>query len=225
MRQPISSDRPLVRLSPSLYLAIGGTIVLVAVALAVPALGPGWLRRWFLAAGSLGFVTVGWLAGGWETRYGRWLMGGLLFCLAGDILGPYHFAAGALMFLLAHLLFVVAFRVYGRHSAAWYFSLSMIVVSCLLLAWLVPRVDRGLLWLVLLYTLVITVMAITAAGTNRLILSAALIFYVSDIFVARWRFVDPDPFNAFLCYPLYYTACLLFAVSIATVPPTSNVTA
>ncbi|OQB99469.1 MAG: YhhN-like protein [Candidatus Hydrogenedentes bacterium ADurb.Bin101] len=43
----------------------------------------------------------------------------------------------------------------------------------------------------------------------------ALIFLISDIFVARWKFVDPSAINAFFCYPLYYISCALIALTIS----------
>jgi hypothetical protein len=39
-------------------------------------------------------------------------------------------------------------------------------------------------------------------------------FYVSDIFVARDRFVAPSPWNQRLGLPLYYTAQLALAFSV-----------
>ena len=50
---------------------------------------------------------------------------------------------------------------------------------------------------------------------RTLLMSGTLIFLVSDIFVARWKFVDSSPINAFFCYPLYYSACSLLALSIS----------
>jgi hypothetical protein len=42
---------------------------------------------------------------------------------------------------------------------------------------------------------------------------AASLFYLSDIAVAYWRFMPGDNSRcAFLCYPLYYPACLLLAL-------------
>jgi len=47
-----------------------------------------------------------------------------------------------------------------------------------------------------------------------LVTSAAVLFYISDVFLANWRYVSTARWNMFVCYPLYYTACVLLAVSI-----------
>jgi len=180
-----------------------------------------WLaRKWdsaarylFLVAASTGFIRVALFAGAGQHTYGKFNIADLGLCWMGDVLGPYSFSIGAGMFLLAHLMFVAAFVAYGLNRRRCLLSLVLIVPSGVILLWLMPQVDPPLRNLVIVYTVVITVMVITAGGTSRLIFASALVFYISDIFVARWRFVDQDPFNAFVCYPHYYTACLLLAHS------------
>ena len=76
-----------------------------------------------------------------------------------------------------------------------------------------------MVWAVGIYTVVISLMLIRALQTNMtgshlLILPAAILFAVSDIFVARDRFVAPTPKNAFLITPLYFGAQALFALSV-----------
>lgn len=72
---------------------------------------------------------------------------------------------------------------------------------------------------VLVYIVAISLMAMFAAGVREghgglLILLGAVAFYVSDIFVARWKFVDTSSVNAYFCHPLYYAACLMLAFSV-----------
>ena len=201
-----------------IIMGVVGTAIGLAIALAGPGLGFDGARYPFLVLASCGFVLVALFAGAWRHNYGKFVLAGLGLCWMGDALGPYEFALGAGMFLLAHLLFVAAFVAHGLDRRKCLKSLLLILPSAAVLAWLLPQVDPSLRILVIAYNVVITAMVVTAGGTTRLIFAAAIVFYVSDIFVARWRFVDQDPINAFLCYPLYYTACLLLAVSIATVP-------
>ncbi len=91
------------------------------------------------------------------------------------------------------------------------------MITALSALWLLPHVARRDLPLVLAYMTVISVMVMASgvtAGTSwPFTFTAAAIFYISDIAVARWHFVDADPVNRFLCYPLYYTACLMLALS------------
>ena len=57
---------------------------------------------------------------------------------------------------------------------------------------------------------------LTAAGGARaglpLALPAAVLFYVSDVCVARWRYLD-SAVDGYICYLLYYAACAMFALN------------
>jgi uncharacterized membrane protein YhhN len=73
---------------------------------------------------------------------------------------------------------------------------------------------------VIAYIVVISVMVILAFGTingarNWLIPIGATLFFVSDLFVARNRFVSPGIVNPSLGLPLYYTAQVLLALSVS----------
>ncbi len=197
---------------------IAGLIVLTALAVAGAVLLPysdvkGWTFV-FLMTASTGFLALAVLAKPWRTPSGRWMLGGLAFCWLGDFFGPSNFALGAGFFLLAHVLFVIAFIRSGLNRRNTLLATALALPSLGILAWLLPQVEESMRVLVIAYTLVITIMVITAAGKRRIVFVGAMIFYISDIFVARWRFVDHDPNNALICYPLYYTACLILAYSL-----------
>ena len=71
---------------------------------------------------------------------------------------------------------------------------------------------------VLAYVVIITLMVALASGMSWrwgmwAAVLGALIFYVSDIFVARERFVSPGPINGLIGLPLYYAGQLLLAWS------------
>ena len=53
----------------------------------------------------------------------------------------------------------------------------------------------------------------TMAATGLQLVIAAVMFAVSDIFVARDRFVSPSVVNRLWGLPLYYAAQLIFALS------------
>jgi len=207
--------------SPTRNLPIITVVALTILSVALALLGRefGWegSRYPFLVLSSTGFLIVALLAGAATHWYGRLNFVGLLFCWLGDVLGPYHFALGAGMFLLGHLFFVASFTAYGLDRRKCLWSMALMIPSGVILMWLLPQVDASMRGLVIAYTVVITIMLITSGGTNRLIFIAAVIFYISDIFVARWKFIDHSAINAFYCYPLYYTACLLLAISSLSV--------
>jgi uncharacterized membrane protein YhhN len=77
---------------------------------------------------------------------------------------------------------------------------------------------------VILYIIVISGMLCSAVsmGTaanlplsaRSLVTIGALLFYISDLFVARQRFVKADFFNRLIGLPLYYTGQFLLAFSV-----------
>lgn len=175
-------------------------------------------RATFLMIGTVCYLSVALLGGALRWNYGRLMFLGLICCALGDYLGLRNFVWGALAFLVAHFFFVAAFWVIGID---WQRALRlvpiMLVVGIAILAWLLPGISsRSDMFLVLGYMVVISLMVILAYGISSeqhrpLILLAAVIFFVSDIFVARWRFTPSGSINGYFCYPMYYTACVLFA--------------
>ena len=72
---------------------------------------------------------------------------------------------------------------------------------------------------VALYASVISIMLAFAVGTvvarfDPRILAGALLFYLSDLLVARQRFVAPGLVNRVVGLPLYYAGQVLLAWSV-----------
>ncbi len=211
-------------------------LIASACAVAAGVLGLLFAPRWsvlpgrleYALLGSTGFLAVAMAAGALRAGYGRWMLGGLAWCWVGDITGLLvSFEVSALAFLVGHLFFMAAFY---QRGIALRPALAMVppvaLVSLVTFAWLRPYLGAGDLPLVMAYVLVISAMVACAGGTahNRaglLIVAGAVIFYVSDIFVARWAYVGGGNVNAYFCYPLYYTACFLLALAAGTRPPES----
>ncbi|MFP4250506.1 MAG: lysoplasmalogenase, partial [Armatimonadota bacterium] len=182
-------------------------------------LGIGGPARPWLIAASTGFVFVRVIGGGLGTTPGRLLLAGLIACWFGDYLGPVNFIGSVVAFGLAHLAFMGAFIAIGIDRARLPMPAAVtIAVGVAVGWWLLPQVPADQRAMIVGYMLVISAMVVTAWGMREhpargILIAGAVIFYVSDIFVARWRFVSPGPENAWLCYPLYYAACLLFALA------------
>ncbi|MBM3878824.1 MAG: lysoplasmalogenase [Verrucomicrobia bacterium] len=176
--------------------------------------------RLLLMAASTGFVLIAAVGGAHRRNSGRFMLMGLIFCWLGDYLGPSFFLASLVAFLLAHVCFLAAFWSRGIEWGRFLASLGgLLLVGCGVGVWLLPHVTAELRPPVVIYMMVITLMVAFAvsvrAGNGRIvILLGAVLFYVSDLFVARWKFVSPDSINAFFCYPLYYAACVLLAFSV-----------
>ncbi len=159
--------------------------------------------------------------------YYRFLVIGLLFSMCGDVFlalpQERMFRLGLVAFLLGHLSYCVAFfSTAGWSDRAGWGTLAVLLGSGVVYRWLRPRLGR-MHAPVLAYIVVITVMvsgAWSLWGDPRLarpgrfmVLLGALGFYVSDIFVARDRFVKDEAINRLIGLPLYYGSQFLLAFS------------
>jgi uncharacterized membrane protein YhhN len=87
------------------------------------------------------------------------------------------------------------------------------------LRWLTPHVPGGMRAAVRAHVVVICTMVACAVGTyvragGAGLLAGALMFFVSDLAVARERFVDHEFVNKTWGLPLYYGGQLLLAASV-----------
>lgn len=200
----------------ALIFTLSGVFCVLA-ALISHALGMRYCFLFGLWGASVSYLLVALSNRALKNRTGWLMMAALAACALGDFFGPGNFEAGVAAFALAHLLFSACFISLGLSRAKLpYAAVVTITVSAMVLYWIHPHLEAGEQPLVWGYAFVIGVMLTTALGLRRhdaapVILGAAVIFYVSDLFVARWRFVDESSMNAYFCYPLYYTACLMFA--------------
>ncbi len=171
---------------------------------------------------SLGFVILGAIAWQPDNPVATWLVVGLLLCAAGDVLLIWDrtFDLGLLSFLLGHVAYVVAFHT-ATPVTEWtrWILLPIALASLGALAWLWPHLGHRRLS-VGAYVLVITIMvwgalAVTTGGAmGWKIAVGAVLFYLSDLTVARDRFVQSDFLNRGIGLPMYYAAQILIALSV-----------
>jgi uncharacterized membrane protein YhhN len=174
----------------------------------------------FALAASTGVIVLGLLGASLRNRFDWFIMLALIACWFGDYMGPHNFYAGAAAFLVAHLFLIAA---YISKGIVWRKCFIMVgplfVLFLTILFWIFPRVPREGVPLVLSYMLVISAMVFFAGGassgpTGRRLLIGSIIFYVSDIFVARGKFIEHDMLSRLGSHPLYYVACVIFALSL-----------
>ena len=175
------------------------------------------------------FIATAWLAGARQTLYGKILLAGLIFSWWGDyfLIGGSQgrFLAGLVSFFLAHVAYCVAYYVRGTDLHLVASAGAVLVLPALFVApWIWPGVPAELRVPVVAYLTVISVMVALAVGTwgqpgSALIIAGAILFYGSDIFVARGRFVERDLLNPFIGLPLYFLGQVLLALSITRVTP------
>jgi uncharacterized membrane protein YhhN len=175
-------------------------------------------------AAALLFVVTGARAGAFETTWGAVLFAGLVLAAIGDVLlipkSRRAFLAGLVSFLFGHLAYALAFGLRGV-DMGWLCVASAVCAACAIpvLRWLWPHVDRPMRAPVAAYIIAITTMVALAAGTvgahgNPWILVGALGFYLSDLFVARDRFVTSSFNNRMYGLPLYFFSQLLLATTL-----------
>jgi uncharacterized membrane protein YhhN len=134
------------------------------------------------------------------------------------------FLFGLISFLVGHVLYCVAFYLTaGVNTTMWIGSGLALLVSIGVYGWLRPHLG-DMHGPVVAYIIVITVMVSGASsllGNLRLseagrimLFAGASAFYVSDVFVARDRFVTKGFINRLFGLPLYYAGQFLIAFSL-----------
>ena len=166
---------------------------------------------------SAGFLASALAHGAAGSGYGRTVLVALALSWLGDMLliprSKRIFRAGILAFLLGHVAFVAAFLGRGVDPGVVGGTLVLALVAAVLVGrWLLPRVPPQLKPAVMGYIVVISIMVPSALGTgHRMIALGAVAFYLSDLSVARERFVAPGFINRLWGLPLYYGAQLVLA--------------
>ncbi len=180
--------------------------------------------RWFKMVASTGFIAIALSVGAPSSTYGRIVLVALALSWMGDLLLTYRsrpaFLAGLIAFLLGHVAFVSAFWSLGvAASFALLAAIAVTLIATVVFKWLSPHVG-DMKVPVVAYIVVISVMVVFAfgaygSGASVLVPIGAVLFFISDLFVARNQFVTPDVTNRIWGLPLYYLAQILLALSTA----------
>lgn len=135
------------------------------------------------------------------TAAGRrdWFVAALVLSVLGDVflmLPRDLFVAGLGSFLLAHIAYVVGFRVDGGSAGAWALAAIAVLAVDVVLARpvlaAVRREHRDLMVPVVAYMLVISAMVSAALATGVAVaIVGAVLFFASDTLIAWNRFVAP----------------------------------
>ncbi len=188
----------------------------------------GWRRGVWLSKplASAGFIAAAGVVGALDSVYGRWILVALTLSWLGDVLllsrgSGRSFVAGLISFGLAHLAFASAFLL-REVDLRWGAGAAVAVGGA---AWVVlrglrPQLPGAMRPAVYAYVFVISTMLVCAAATRAdphggTILSGAAMFWLSDLAVARERFVASTFWNRAWGLPLYYGAQLVLASSAA----------
>jgi uncharacterized membrane protein YhhN len=169
---------------------------------------------------SVVFVVLGALQ--WQGGHpvATWLVVGLALCAVGDVLLLWDrsFDLGLVSFLLGHVAYAGAFHAALPLPDWTRWPLGPLgLAGAGALVWLWPHLGRRR-FSVSAYVVVITVMVWGALATRTMlgsmIVFGAVLFYLSDLTVARDRFVRSDIVNRAIGLPMYYAAQILIALSV-----------
>ncbi|WP_296246473.1 lysoplasmalogenase [uncultured Stenotrophomonas sp.] len=211
--------------------ATGSTIIICLAACAVLVVCEyrGWkLGKVLLKIlASTAFLALALQLGATASAYGQLILVGLGLGWVGDVLllsqKSRLFLLGLASFLLAHMAYAIAFASLPIASTA--LALAFAVMSCLgiaVIAWLWSYLKAFYRVAVVAYVTVIVAMcalaiAVSAASGAWQLAAGAVMFAISDIAVARNRFVAAGARNKLWGLPLYYVAQIILASSVAGV--------
>lgn len=175
-------------------------------------------------AASTGFLLLAVQAGALRSRYGVALWAGLFFSWWGDLflIWKETFLLGLVAFLLGHLCYSVAFVLHGVRWGAVLAAVLLLVLWVLpVIFWLSPHLSgeaAALAAPVYAYMAVITGMVALSVGARYrggvwAMVIGAVMFYVSDLCVARQAFVEPSYLNRLIGLPLYFGGQLVLAAT------------
>ncbi len=176
-------------------------------------------RRVWKVAASATFLLIA-IEGYESFTWSPWIMAGLVLSAIGDVAllsrERGFFLLGLSSFLIAHLAYAGGFVLAGPDwLGAGLVGAGLVVALLLVGRWLLPHTGdlRGP---VIAYMVMISVMVALAAGVAiegapAATFPAAALFYLSDLAVARDRFVSPGIENRVWGLPIYYLAQFLFA--------------
>lgn len=171
---------------------------------------------------SAAFVILGverWSAG---DPFDTWLITALVLCATGDscLLWKRTFDVGLISFLLGHLAYVIGFAA-ALPFRNWplLILIPLVAAGAIASRWLWPHLGHRRTS-VFAYIVVISIMV--WGGLSVYIGGAvpwttavgAVLFYLSDLAVARQRFVREQFINRAIGLPVYYLGQLLLALTI-----------
>ena len=181
------------------------------------------LMQWVAKpAASAVFVAFGLMRADFDSAFDLCMVAGLVLGMAGDVLliDRRTFRLGLLTFLAGHAAYVVAFdRAQSWSSWSPIVLLPMVVTAVFVARWLWSFASsmRGA---VLAYIVVISLMAwggiaLSFSGSLPVIAGiGATLFFLSDLAVARQRFVKAAFLNRAIGLPAYYAGQMLLALTI-----------
>ena len=168
------------------------------------------------------FLAMALASGALESSYGQILFAGLVLCWIGDACllqrgRSRGLLVGIAAFLLGHLAYAIAFYRLGLDPVGLFGGAVVIgALGMVALRWLRPHVPDDFRIPIFCYVGVVSLMVATslgayAGGASFVLPLGTLGFAISDVFVARERFVTKSFLNPGVGLPMYFTSQMLLA--------------
>lgn len=177
------------------------------------------------AIASSAFIALAIVNGAMETSYGQLILAALIFCWLGDMLllslKSSFLLAGIAAFFVAHVVFAIAFANNALNFTAGAVTLVLVAIAGVVVTrWLWTYLNGFYRIAVPLYLLAITSMVVLAVAASAgslppTVAIGAIAFAISDVSVARDRFIEKSIANKAWGLPLYYFAQILLAASVS----------
>lgn len=178
-----------------------------------------WLAK---PAASAIFVVFGLSRADFSSAFDRWMVLGLFLGLVGDVLLIEFrtFRLGLVTFLAGHVAYILAFdQAQGWSTWPVTVILPLAATAGVAAFWLWPHAGK-MQGAVMAYILIICLMAWGGIGlsfSGVLPMTAgigAMLFFLSDVAVARHQFVKKEFINKAVGLPAYYAGQMLLAMTI-----------
>nr|WP_246722928.1 lysoplasmalogenase [Aliikangiella sp. G2MR2-5] len=160
-----------------------------------------------------------------QTIYSILLLVGVFFGVIGDVFlifkSKKSFLAGMAAFLIGHLAYITAFLQYDYQGLEWLAALTGLSFAMYFVYnWIKDSLSGVLKYGVIAYMFVIAVMtalglSLRIDGQLTLVAMGAILFALSDFFVASHRFKTPKFSDRVFGLPLYYAGQFVLAATIA----------
>jgi uncharacterized membrane protein YhhN len=138
------------------------------------------------------------------------LLSALVFSGCGDLLLAFdEFIFGVVAFLLAQLSYAELFRHHWQgFYNRWHLSVLLLIYILVMMWWLLPNLGN-LQFAVVAYLIAIATMGLFAFQSSlpmRWAVLGAVLFIISDSFIAINKFINPIPYESYWIMSSYYVA-------------------
>jgi uncharacterized membrane protein YhhN len=138
------------------------------------------------------------------------LLSALVFSGCGDLLLAFdEFIFGVAAFLLAQLSYARLFRHHWQgFYNRWHLSVLLLIYMLVMMWWLLPNLGN-LQFAVVAYLIAIATMGLFAIQSSlpmRWAVLGAVLFIISDSFIAINKFINPIPYESYWIMSSYYVA-------------------